>query len=90
MGIRIFRGSLDKSKPLVAGAIAVWLGCACQVTSRAQESPGSNWTSVDEACARYDNWRNRVLGNIGVRIDVKGPWEMASAGRSGSGIQCLP
>jgi hypothetical protein len=73
MGIRIFRRTLNKSKPLAAGAIAVWLGCACQVISPAQESSGSNWTSVDEACARYDNLRNRVLGNIGVRIDVNGP-----------------
>jgi matrixin len=74
MGIRIFRATLNKSKRLAAGAIAVWLGCACQVTSRAQESPRSNWTSVDEACARHDNLRNHVLGNMGVRIDVNGPW----------------
>jgi matrixin len=72
--IRIFRGTLNKSKPLAAGVIAVWLGSACQGISRAPENPRSNWTSIDEPCGQYDNLRNPVLGNVGVRIDVNGPW----------------
>jgi len=72
--IPIFRGTLNKSKPLAAGVIAVWLGCACQVTIQARGNPQSNWTSVDEPCAKYDNLRNPVLGDIGVRIDVNEPW----------------
>lgn len=56
------------------GVLAIWLGCSTQVTTLAQEKPQSNWTSADEPCRRYDNLRNHVLGDIGVKIDSTEPW----------------
>ena len=37
----------------------------------------SNWTSADRPCAKYDDLRNPVLGNIGVKIDVSDAWAVA-------------
>jgi hypothetical protein len=38
------------------------------------EDRRSNWTSDDAPCAKYDSLRKPLLGNIGVKIDVNGPW----------------
>jgi hypothetical protein len=54
--------------------LVVGLGCASQVRAGAQETPKSNWTSADAPCARYDDLRKPVLGDIGVRIDATQPW----------------
>jgi hypothetical protein len=75
-GERFLRDSLVTSKRLFAGVLAAWLGCASQVTigQRVQEKPQVNWTSSDAPCANYDDMRNPILGNIGVRIDATEPW----------------
>jgi hypothetical protein len=65
---------LSKSKTFVAGVFAVWLGFAAQITAGAEEKPQSNWTSADEPCAKYDDMRRPVLGDIGVKIDANEPW----------------
>ncbi len=63
-----------KSKTFVAGVLAVWLGFAAQITAGAEEKPQSNWTGADEPCAKYDDMRRPVLGDIGVKIDANEPW----------------
>jgi hypothetical protein len=63
-----------KCNRFFAGVIAMWLGSACQVPSRSLEDRRSNWTSVDAPCAKYDNLRKPLLGNIGIKIDVNGSW----------------
>jgi len=70
------RDLLSKSIRFLAGVLAMWLGCASPVTARhhVQEMPQSNWISADPPCANYDDIRNPVLDNIGVRIDATGPW----------------
>jgi hypothetical protein len=65
---------LSKSKTFVAGVFVVWLGFAAQITAGAEEKPQSNWTSADEPCAKYDDMRRPVLGDIGVKIDANEPW----------------
>jgi hypothetical protein len=65
---------LSKSKQFVVGVLAAWLGCIAQVTAGAEEKPKSNWTSADEPCAKYDDLRRPVLGDIGVKIDASQPW----------------
>jgi hypothetical protein len=55
-----------------ASLLVTCLSCAAQITADAQ--PRRNWTSGDAACARYNDLRNRVLGNIGVKIDTSEPW----------------
>ena len=65
---------MSKSKQFVAGVFAVWLGCAAQVAVGAEEKPQSNWTSIEEPCAKYDDLRRPVLGDIGVKIDATEPW----------------
>jgi len=55
-------------------AVIICLGCICEVTVHAQENLPSNWASPDPPCAQYDNLRSRVLGNIGVKIDLNGAW----------------
>jgi hypothetical protein len=62
------------TKQFLAVALAVCLGCASEVTANAEERPQSNWTSADEPCAKYDDLRSPVLGDIGVKIDVAEPW----------------
>ena len=52
----------------------VWLCCSSQPTSRTQKRVAPNWTSPDAPCAKYDDLRRIVLGDIGVKIDVAGPW----------------
>lgn len=54
--------------------MALWLGCTSQVSSHAQGRPGSNWTSADAPCAKYDDLRKTDLGDIGVKIDAVSPW----------------
>jgi hypothetical protein len=71
---RSWRTRLSKSKQFVVGALAAWLGCNAQVTAGAEEKPKSNWTSADEPCAKYDDLRRLVLGDIGVKIDASEPW----------------
>ena len=39
-----------------------------------QEKPQSNWTSADAPCAKYDDLRKPVLGDIGVKIDATEAW----------------
>jgi matrixin len=67
-------GALSKSQQVLAAVLAVSLGCASQVTARAQEMPQANWTTTDAPCAQYNDLRKPVLGDIGVRIDAAGPW----------------
>jgi hypothetical protein len=59
--------SLKRSVELLIGLLWVCLGSA-------QDSLPSNWTSADTPCAKYDDLRNPVLGNIGVKIDAVEPW----------------
>jgi hypothetical protein len=65
---------VSKRKQFLTGVLSVCLGCASRVAAPAQETPVSNWTSADEPCARYDDLRKPVLGDIGVKIDATGPW----------------
>jgi hypothetical protein len=67
-------GTVSKTQQVLTGVLAVWLGCAWQVTTRAQERRQSNWTSAAVPCAKYDDLRNPVLGDIGVKIDATEPW----------------
>jgi hypothetical protein len=71
-GIR--KRTVGSSKQFLTGVLGAWLGCASQVTALAQEPQQSNWTSVDAPCAKYDDLRNPVLGDIGVKIDAAEPW----------------
>jgi Matrixin len=57
-----------------ATVVVVWLGCISQAGARTPETRHSNWISTDAACARYDDLRKPVLGDIGVKIDATGPW----------------
>jgi hypothetical protein len=59
--------SLSKSIRFLTGLLAVCLGSP-------QETPQSNWASADAPCAKYDDLRNSVLGDIGVKIDAAEPW----------------
>jgi len=61
------------TKHFLFRVLALWLACASQVTTSTPE-PRSNWTSTAAPCAKYDDLRQPVLGNIGVRIDTAGPW----------------
>jgi hypothetical protein len=65
---------LSKSKTFVAGVLAVWLGFAAHITAVAEGEPQANWASADEPCAKYDDMREPVLGDIGVKIDANEPW----------------
>jgi hypothetical protein len=66
--------TVNAIRQFLAAAVAVCLGCASQFTACAEEHPQSNWTSADAPCAKYDDLRNPVLGDIGVKIDAAGPW----------------
>ena len=68
------KNQLTKNKLFFAGVLATWLGCASPVPTPAQEQRRSNWTSAEAPCAKFDDLRKPVLGNIGVRIDVTEPW----------------
>ena len=61
----------------LAGVFALWLGCASPDTTGAHENPNSNWTSAHVPCAKYDDLRNDVLGNVGVKIDTTEAWSDA-------------
>jgi hypothetical protein len=67
-------GTVRKSNQFLTVISVIWLGCAAPVAARAQAAPKSNWTTADVPCARYDDLRKPVLGNIGVRIDAMEPW----------------
>jgi hypothetical protein len=54
-------------------AITLFLTCAGTLFGGFTEAR-SNWTSPDAPCANFDNLRRPVIGNIGVKIDVAGPW----------------
>jgi hypothetical protein len=54
--------------------LAVLLGWSSQVTAHARETLQSNWTSADAPCAKYDDLRKPVLGEIGVKIDANQLW----------------
>ena len=60
--------------PIFPGLFAVWLGSALPIAAGAPNSPLPNWTTADAACAKYDDLRKPVLGEIGVKIDAVGPW----------------
>ena len=72
--LQLWWNRLSKSKTFVAGVLAIWLGFAAQITAGAEEELPSNWTSADEPCAKYDDMKRPVLGDIGVRIDANEPW----------------
>ena len=63
---------MNKTTRLLASWLTLCLGCAAQLTAGAQ--PRTNWTSSDAGCARYNDLRNRVLGNIGIKIDTSERW----------------
>jgi len=71
---RVRKRIVGASKQFLTGVLGAWLGCASHVTALAQETQQSNWTSVDAPCAKYDDLRNPVLGDIGVKIDATEPW----------------
>ncbi len=50
------------------------VGCVLQLKASAENPPQSNWTTADAPCAKYNDLRNPVLGDIGVKIDVAEPW----------------
>ena len=56
------------------GAILV---CVSGFPTSAKDVPPQNWNNSDAPCAKYDDLRNLVLRDIGVRIDVAGPWATA-------------
>ena len=64
-----------RTEKLFASLLAACLGCAVPLTAGAQ--PRTNWSNGDAACARYNDLRGRVLGNIGIKIDTSGPWATA-------------
>jgi len=72
--LRPWWSRLSKSKTFFAGVLAVWLGFAAQITAGAEKESQSNWTGADEPCAKYDDMRRPVLGDIGVKIDASEPW----------------
>src|SRR5271165_969246 len=63
-----------KRKQLLDSAIVMCLLCASPVTTSLLEERQSNWISADAPCARVDDLRNSILGNIGVKIDAAEPW----------------
>lgn len=67
-------GYMTKNSPLLAGLLASCIGFALPVTTLGQETQRSNWTSADDSCAKYNDLRKSVLGNIGVRIDASLAW----------------
>ena len=66
--------AVRKGRRFLTGLVAAWLGCVSPGVARAQPMPRSNWTSTDAPCARYDDLRRLVLGDIGVKIDAVEPW----------------
>jgi Matrixin len=67
-------GGVSSSKQLLAAVIVGGLGCAWLVPAHAEETSQPNWTSADAPCAKYNDLRKRILGNIGVKIDATEPW----------------
>ena len=55
-------------------ATTLFLACAGSLFGGVLTEPRSNWTSPEAPCANYDDLRKPVIGNIGVKIDVSGPW----------------
>src|SRR5579871_3928458 len=65
---------MRKSKQLLVSVLATCLGCASAGIEQDKERPRLNWTNADAPCAKYDDLRNRVLGDIGVKLDAAEPW----------------
>jgi len=61
-------------RAVLAVIVASWLVCASQPANSERQQPQSNWTSPDAPCANFDNLRNPVRRDIGVKIDAAGPW----------------
>jgi hypothetical protein len=57
-----------------AGVVVICLSWTSQAAARTPETRHSNWISSDAPCAKYDDLRKPVLGDIGVKIDATGPW----------------
>ena len=57
-----------------AAALATCLCCASPIPTHQRQPAKSNWTSSDAPCAKFDDLRKSVIGNIGVRIDASEPW----------------
>jgi hypothetical protein len=58
----------------VAIVLAAYLCCDPPIPACGPQQPQSNWISPDAPCAKFDDLRNPVIGNIGVRIDDADPW----------------
>jgi len=67
---------LKKTTRFLTCLFVFWLGSGSRVTAplHAQEKTQTNWTSAEAPCAKYDDIRSPVLGNIGVKIDAIEPW----------------
>jgi hypothetical protein len=65
---------MSKSKHVIVGVLLARLGFAAQIMAGAENKPQSNWTTADEPCAKYDDMRRPVLGDIGVKIDANQAW----------------
>src|SRR6516162_135077 len=50
------------------------LCCASPLFTRPQRLSRSNWTSPDLPCARFEDLRKPVMGDIGIKIDAAEPW----------------
>jgi hypothetical protein len=53
--------------------LATWL-CASPIATRERQQPQSNWTSPDAPCAKFEDLRRPVIGDIGIKIDAAEPW----------------
>jgi hypothetical protein len=66
--------TVNATKQFLTAAVAVCFGFASHLKASAEKPPQSNWTTADAPCAKYDDLRNAVLGDIGVKIDAAEPW----------------
>jgi len=64
----------SSQRAVSAVIVAGWLVCASQPANSERQQPQSNWTSPDAPCANFDNLRNPVWRDIGVKIDAARPW----------------
>ena len=65
---------MTKTKSILTGILATWLGCASPADIEAPKNPRLNWTSAEAPCAKYSDSLRPVLGDIGVRLDAAEPW----------------
>lgn len=54
--------------------LVTWLCCVSPIDTRKQQQSQSNWTSPDAPCAKFDDLRKPVGGELGVKIDAAQPW----------------